>query len=83
MQRGDLFETCCGVPLPHGVWISFRGLVLTACTDVADNLPVATSAPPMQTVYLIQFDATQKDALDSKLKPQSTSGPLQRLGPAG
>jgi len=32
----------------------FVGLLLTACTDVADNLPVATSAPPMQTVYLIQ-----------------------------
>ncbi len=32
----------------------FVGLLLTACTDVADNLPVATTAPPMQTVYLIQ-----------------------------
>jgi protein involved in polysaccharide export with SLBB domain len=30
------------------------GLLLTACTDVADNLPVAASAPPMHTVYLIQ-----------------------------
>ncbi len=37
-------------------------LLLTACTDVPDNLPPATTAPPMQTVYLIQ----PGDTLDVK-----------------
>src|ERR1700749_4576177 len=33
---------------------SLLGVCYSPGTDVADNLPVARSAPPMQTVYLIQ-----------------------------
>jgi protein involved in polysaccharide export with SLBB domain len=36
------------------MFVFFSACALAACTDVADNLPPGTSAPPMQTVYLIQ-----------------------------
>ena len=36
------------------LWLLSAGLLLGCTTMVANNLPPATSAPPMQTMYLIQ-----------------------------
>ena len=56
-------------------------LLLAACTDVADNLQAGTSAPPMQTTYLIQPGDTLdvKFVKNPELNEQPTVQPDGRI----
>src|SRR6476646_3319658 len=55
--------------------------LLAACTDVADNLQAGTSAPPMQTTYLIQPGDTLdvKFVKNPELNEQPTVQPDGRI----
>ena len=56
-------------------------LMLAACTDVAENLPPGTSAPPMQVSYLVQPGDTLdvKFAKNPELNEQPTVQPDGRI----